>query len=94
MLGLTECSSSKQVLSMCVYACTCLCVSMCVLLTWNQSCGGVIMISALLPVVSSLTAPDGDCKPLLCLQRQSSLISQKQADTNTRQGGGKALFHS
>lgn len=23
------------------------------------------MISALLPVVSSLTAPDGDCKPLL-----------------------------
>lgn len=55
----------------------------CVLLTWNQSCRGVIIISALLTAVSSLTAPEGD-----------NLLSILQADANSRQGGGKALFLS
>lgn len=52
----------------------CVCTHVCILLTWNQSCGGVIMILAAFPAGSSLTAPDRDCKlPLFCLERQSSL---------------------
>lgn len=70
MLGLTECFFSMHALNIRV----CACVRVCVLLTWNQSCSGVITISALLPAVSSLTALDGDCKSaLFCLQKQSFL---------------------
>lgn len=45
-----------------------------ILLTWNQSCGGVIMILAPFPEGSSLTAPGRDCKLAhSCLERLSSL---------------------
>lgn len=52
----------------------CVRTRLCILLTWNQSCGGVIMILALFPEGSSLTAPGRHRKlPHFCLERQSSL---------------------
>lgn len=70
MLGLTESSFSRQVLSVfCVIERQSACTHVCILLTWILSRGGVIMISAPLPEESCVIAPDRDCKPpVFCLQ--------------------------
>lgn len=96
MLRLTESTFRGQVLRVCVYReeterknlCVCACArtSVYVLLTWNQSCGGVIMILALFPEGSSVTAPGRDCK----LPHSPRRVD----DANRSWGDGEVLFFS